>query len=142
LLESGVLNLKNHPMVVIPSPPITTLKYPVALEAVSGGWIAHIPGWSAAKAIGQTRETAIEQLQQNITQLLEAENASKGEFFELAIELPSNKRQQLDQLADFFVSDPTFDHMLDYIELERQRDREEYFRELDEPEAAITVKSA
>ncbi|NJM46528.1 MAG: hypothetical protein HC860_10355 [Alkalinema sp. RU_4_3] len=121
-------------MVAIPSPPITTLKYPVALEAVAGGWIAHIPGWSATKAIGQTRETAIEQLQQNITQLLEAENASQGEFDELTIELPSHKRKKLDQLADFFVSDPTFDDMLDYIKVERQRDREEYFRELDEPD--------
>jgi predicted RNase H-like HicB family nuclease len=113
-----------------------TITYPIVLEEVVGGWIAMVPGWPESKAIGLTRETATAQLQQALSQRLVKNQSIQGELAQIEINRTASEANELDQMIEFFVNDPTFDDMLAEIERQRQIDREAYFRELDEAEAA------
>jgi predicted RNase H-like HicB family nuclease len=113
-----------------------TITYPIVLEEVVGGWIAMVPGWSESKAIGLTREAATAQLQQALSQRLVKNQSIQGELAQIEINRTASEANELDQMIEFFVNDPTFDDMLAEIERQRQIDREAYFRELDEAEAA------
>ncbi|MEB3293057.1 MAG: hypothetical protein VKJ24_07845 [Synechococcales bacterium] len=115
--------------------------YPVLLEEVMGGWIAVIPGLASGRAIGETREIAVERLHQMMTQNL-ATIPENGELTQLEIELPSRTTHPSMKFAGMFQDDPYFDQMLEQVEAFRQEDRDEYFHQLDQEEAALAEKTS
>jgi predicted RNase H-like HicB family nuclease len=122
------------------SDPPTKVTYPVLLEAVAGGWIATIPGLATGRAIGETREIAIDRLQQMITQNLSL--TESGELTQLEIALPSQTEHPSMKFAGMFQDDPYFEQVLEHMEAFRQADREEYLRQLDAEEATLPEKTA
>ncbi len=114
--------------------------YPVLLESVAGGWIATIPGWAEGKAIGETREAALERLQQVVKQKL-PNGYGPQELTQLEVELSAKPEHPWMKFAGMFENDPYFDEMLEHIEEFRRVDREEYFCELDAEAAALQTEN-
>jgi predicted RNase H-like HicB family nuclease len=108
----------------------STLHYPVLLEVVMGGWIATVPGWSEAKAIGSSREEATARLQHILSQQIGLQ-PTKGDLTEIEIEFHEQPEHSWLRFVGMFEHDPLFDEVLQTIEQDRQADREEYFRQLD-----------
>ncbi len=113
----------------------TQLTYPALLEAVAGGWIAAIPGWSECRVIGSTRQEATERLQQVLAKYLQAREPLAGELIKIELQFPSVREHPAAKFEEFFINDPLFNEMLAVIEANRQADKEAYLRELDAEEA-------
>jgi hypothetical protein len=112
----------------MPSHP-ATLTYPVIAEAVAGGWIAFVPGWAQAKAIGLTREAAIAQLHQWLNQQV-LNNPPQSDFIHLDIPISSPEHPST-PFAIALTQNPLFDAMLAEVEKSRQEERDAYFQALD-----------
>jgi predicted RNase H-like HicB family nuclease len=120
----------------------TKMTYPVLAEAVAGGWVAMVPGWTQAKAIGITREAAIAQLQQWLAQQFAHSNPSQQDLTQLEIEISPHPDHPAHEYATALAHNPLFDEMLAEVEAYRQSEREIYFQSLDATETAITQEAS
>ncbi len=117
-----------------PTSRMTKLCYPILLEPVSGGWIVSIPGWVEARAVGTSREGAVDSLRQWVSQRLQESITPTGEFSQLELDFPCDLTNPILHFAGMFADDPAFDSMMEHLEAFRQEDREAYFRQLDAEE--------
>lgn len=100
----------------------TTVRYPVLLEAVEGGWIASILGVASYRAVGLTRAAALQGLEKVMRERLEELLPFKQEFTEITLPFVASENPWSSVIGSF-KDDPLFDEMLEHIE--------DYRRELD-----------
>ncbi|MEO1431676.1 MAG: hypothetical protein AAFV71_21975 [Cyanobacteria bacterium J06633_8] len=104
------------------------LNYDVLIEQVDGNFIATALLLPGCQATGATKEEALKNLSQLLTQRL-----ANAEIVSLEIEPPKKEHPWM-KFAGMFKDDPQFDEMMEYIEQERREDyerMEEYYRQLD-----------
>lgn len=105
------------------------LNYDVLIENQADGSVsATVLGLSDCQATGATKEEALKNLTQLLTQRL-----ANAEIVSLEIEPPKKEHPWM-KFAGMFKDDPQFDEMMEYIEQERREDyerMEEYYRQLD-----------
>ena len=104
------------------------LNYDVLIEQTDSNFIVTALNLPNCQATGATREKALKNLTQILTQRL-----ANAEIVSLEIELPKKEHPWM-KFAGMFKDDPQFDEMMEYIEQERREDyerMEEYYRQLD-----------
>lgn len=101
-----------------------TLSYPMMIESVMGGWIAIVPGWEQAKAIGSTQAEAIAHLQQVIEQKLSREREIPKEASQLRDQISASITHPCLQFAQALRENPLFDEVLADIETMRRSEKE------------------
>lgn len=104
------------------------LNYDILIEQTDSNFIATALLLPDCQATGSTKEEAL----QNISQLL-TQRLANAEIVSLEIESPKKEHPWM-KFAGMFKDDPQFDEMMEYIEQERREDykrMEEYYRQLD-----------
>ncbi len=109
------------------------LNYDALIEQVDGNFSATALGLPDCQATGATKEEALKNLTQLLTQRL-----ANAEIVSLEIEPPKKEHPWI-KLAGKYKDDPQFDEMMEFIEQERREDyerMEEYYRQLDASDKA------
>ncbi len=109
------------------------LNYDVLIEQADGNFSATALGLPGCQATGATKEEALKNLTQLLTQRL-----ANAEIVSLEIEPPKKEHPWM-KFAGKYKDDPLFDEMMEFIEQERREDyerMEEYYRQLDAEDEA------
>ncbi|MEB3179078.1 MAG: type II toxin-antitoxin system HicB family antitoxin [Nostocaceae cyanobacterium] len=108
--------------------------YPVLIQELEDGYKATVLGLPNCESIAETREAALTNLQQVLTEFL-----AKADIVSLEIELPKREHPWM-KFAGIFKDDPLFNDMLEDIAAyrrERDAEMEEYYRQLDAEDKAV-----
>jgi len=112
---------------------LNKFSYPVLIQELEDGYKATVLGLPNCESIAETREAALTNLQQVLTEFL-----AKADIVSLEIELPKTENPWI-KLAGKYKDDPQFDDMLEAIAAYRREldaEMEDYYRQLDAEDKA------